>query len=357
MRFRKILALKLRSLGDTVLMTAPLLKLREAYPSAEIHAMATAPWCEVLERHPGIDRIIPYQRREEKMARAKNVARLAFQLRREKYDLVVNFHASPSSATLAFATGASTRSIHFHGHRDSNRYSTVEIPGKGEAKPIIERDLDTLRGLGLKIPPGSVLPQVFLSGEEISKMRSRFFPSIAKNPTLLLSFGASRPTKVWPLRKFAELATQWVRDTGGRVLAIRAPGEEELLQGFLGKIPRELLETSEISTLPELPVREIAAVLHLCSVFVGNDSGPKHLAVAVGAPTLTFIGPEDPQEWHPYSTDRHRFLHIPGLACRRDALPGMPPWCGLYECEVEAHRCMESISARDALVAAKELLP
>src|SRR3989338_4246346 len=131
---KKILVIKLRALGDTVLMTAPLLELRRIFPHAEIHVTVTSPWTPLLEFHPGVNRIWAYERRKETAARAKTIAALALKLRKENFDCVINFHASPSSSTLAFATGAKIRSVHFHGHRDKNRYSTVEIPGKGKIK-------------------------------------------------------------------------------------------------------------------------------------------------------------------------------------------------------------------------------
>src|SRR5690242_10024702 len=124
----KILAIKLRSLGDTVLMTAPLIELSKAFPQSKIHVVVSSPWTSLMEGFPGIERVWPYERRNEKASRARTLARMAFQLRKEKFDLAINFHASPSSATLAFASGAKTRSIHFHGHKDRNRYSTVVVP-------------------------------------------------------------------------------------------------------------------------------------------------------------------------------------------------------------------------------------
>src|SRR5688572_20688992 len=112
--YRKILAIKLRALGDTVLMTAPLGELRRRFPDAEIHALVMTAWAPILEGHPAVDKVWTYDRRSEMSARAKAVARLAIEMRKQRFDCVVNFHASPSSATIAFASGAATRSIHFH---------------------------------------------------------------------------------------------------------------------------------------------------------------------------------------------------------------------------------------------------
>jgi ADP-heptose:LPS heptosyltransferase len=64
----------------------------------------------------------------------------------------------------------------------------------------------------------------------------------------------------------------------------------------------------------------------------------------VGVPTVTLFGPEHPLEWHPYPQDRHPRLFIEPLHCRVNQEPGSPPWCGLFDCIVEAHQCMTRIS-------------
>src|SRR5262245_7453241 len=92
---RKLLAMKLRSLGDTVLMTAPLFELRNAYPEAEIHVAVSSHWAPLLENHPAVDRIWTYERHPDRASRAKSLTKLALKLRRERFDCVVNFHASP----------------------------------------------------------------------------------------------------------------------------------------------------------------------------------------------------------------------------------------------------------------------
>jgi ADP-heptose:LPS heptosyltransferase len=350
---RKILAVKLRALGDTILMTAPLAELRRAFPKAEIHVAVTSNWAELLEHDPAVDRVWPYVRYKDTPARAKAIARLALRLRRENFDCVVNFHASPSSATLAFATGARVRSIHFHGHGDKNRYSTVTVPGKGQVKPVIERDMDTLRGLGLEVPAGQ-LPRISLQRTEIIQAEDRLSRMRLTRPVLALGLGASRPTKSWPIERFAELALAWCRATGGSAIGLASAAEEELAREFLRRVDDALAHSLEnaheragararIVTETGLGLRQLAALVQHCSVFAGNDSGPRHLAVAVRTPTVTLFGPEHPFEWHPYPTETHPYFFIETLDCRKDAQPGMPPWCGLETCVEREHRCMRDI--------------
>lgn len=339
---RKILAIKLRALGDTVLMTAPVNELRRLFPMAEIHLAVLTPWASVFKNFPGINQIWNYDRHPEAASRAKAVARLALKLRKERYDLVVNFHASPSSSTLAFATGAKTRAVHFHGHTDKNRFSTVEIPGKGQLFPVIERDMNALRALGIDVPQGR-LPKIYLDPVEVDHAFDLLDAKGLKGPLLAVGIGSSRPTKAWPIERFAEVARKWCDETQGSVLAVGSEDEEELGKRFLAACQNH----PRIQIEHRLGVRELAATLKASNVMLGNDSGPRHIAVAVGTPTVTLFGPEDPFEWHPYPQDLHPYFYIKDLACRRDAEAGMPPWCSLHTCTVEAHQCMQRITAAE----------
>jgi heptosyltransferase-2 len=109
------------------------------------------------------------------------------------------------------------------------------------------------------------------------------------------------------------------------------------------------------ASLASPDIRRLAATLSEGAVYAGNDSGPRHLAVAVGTPTVTIFGPEDPLEWHPYPLERHPILFVKGLACRRDAAPGAPPWCGIRVCVLEGHRCMTGITPAEVLAKCQEV--
>ncbi len=326
-------------------MTAPLQELHKAYPSAEIHALVATSCAPVLVGSSSIAKIWTFERQRDRGSRARSLARLALNLRREHFDTVLNFHASPSSATLAFATGARSRSIHFHGHFDKNRYSTVVVPGKGTLKPIIERDMDTVRALGLHVSPGR-MPEIRVLPVEQQAAIRRLEESGLPGPLLLIGLGASRPTKFWPLDRYALLAAQWCERTGGSAVALMSLEEEEQGREFLraveDKVNRPELRR-RISIECRLGLRDLFALIQQGAILVGNDSGPRHIAVAVGTPTVTIFGPEDPFEWHPYPVETHPYFYVAGLPCRKDAMPGYPPWCALNVCVEQQHRCMRGV--------------
>jgi ADP-heptose:LPS heptosyltransferase len=339
---KRILVTKFRAMGDTVLLTAALKELHRSFPNAQIHVAVTDPWIWLLEGFPGVTKLWPVTWHQDRAARTKAATRLAFQLRKESYDLVCGFHSSPAAAMVALSTGAKVRAIHFHSFKAKNLYSTVQIPGKGTMKPVVERDLDTIRGLGLNVPEGG-MPEIFLKPEERSLAKEEFAAWGLKSPVLGVALGASRSTKVWPLHRFAEVAQKWVTEKKGSVLVIRGPGEEKLTEEFFKSVPNTAEFRDAIQIMPSCNVRVLAARISNLNALVGNDSGPRHLATALSVPTVTLFGPEHPLEWHPYPQDRHPRLFIDGLPCRSNQEPGSPPWCGIQECIVEAHQCMTRI--------------
>jgi ADP-heptose:LPS heptosyltransferase len=341
---KRILVTKFRAMGDTILLTAALKELHRVYPNAAIHAAVPEPWIWLLEGFPGVTKLLPITWHNDRAARTKAATRLAFQLRKESYDIVCSFHSSPAAAMVALSTGAKVRSVHFHSFKAKNLYSTVEIPGKGTMKPVVERDLDTIRGLGIRVQEG-VMPEIFLKTEEKAFAREEFRAWGLKRPVLGVALGASRTTKIWPLHRFAEVAQKWVNERKGSVLVISGPGEEKLNEEFFKSIPNTPELRDAIQVMPSCNVRLLAARISQLNVLVGNDSGPRHLATALGVPTVTLFGPEHPLEWHPYPQDRHPRLFMEPLACRNNAEPGSPPWCGIQECIVEAHQCMTKIAS------------
>lgn len=340
-------------MGDTALWTASLSALKDAFPKAQIDVVVNATWAPLLENHPAVHQLIAHRMHEHRAARARSMVRLAFRLRREHYDCVLGFHASPSVAMLARMTGAKTRAIHFHGHTDRDRASTVSIPGKGSVKPIIERDLDTIRALGVSLDSAKVQTRIFLNDAELMAASRSLRSSGLRSNILAIGLGASRTTKQWPIERFAAVARRFIEDCGGSVLVSAGRTEHSMLNAFMTQIPESV--RASLMTVEEPSLRELAALYTNCSVYLGNDSGPKHLAVACGIPTVTIFGPEDPFEWHPYARERHAIHFIEGLACRKDAAPGYPPWCGITVCVTENHRCMKEIGVEAVFESVKRL--
>jgi ADP-heptose:LPS heptosyltransferase len=338
----KLLIVKTRALGDSLVASALFRQLRLERPGLEIHFAVPAAWAPLFEGHPELKRVWPIDITRD-LKSPLGLWRLARRLRAEGFDAAAALHASPRTAWLLKLAGIHQRAVHFHGHRHRNLFSTVTVPGKGEVKPATQRDADTLRALGFRLA-GELHPQVTVAGSAREWAHARVQHLKLQRPLLVLNPGASRPAKCWPQDSFRELARLWMAETQGSVLAVGTVRERfDLPAGVHGEWT--------------LSLPQLAALLSEADVVVGNDSGPKHLAIAVDTPTVTLFGPEDPFEWHPYDRTQHPYFFIEGLPCRRDQLPGFPAWCGLQgPCIDQKHICLTQITPAEVCSRTQSLL-
>ncbi|MGZ3717859.1 MAG: glycosyltransferase family 9 protein [Bdellovibrionota bacterium] len=341
----KILLAKRRALGDTVLLSSTISGLAAALPGAEIYALVPGAFAPVLEGHPSLRGVLSYDSGFFSLVRSVRALGL---------DHFVQLHSSPSQRWLGRFSGAALV-------RHSVQNNETE-KAFGKHPNALEWDgffLRTLFGAGVSVPLPE--PRIFLSEAERAA-GAHYWRAQGVDPArvVFLGLGASRPTKRWPPVHFARLA-ELLRDRLELVPAfIVGPGEVE--QHFAAAV----LDQMRVRGLRAmgaggkgdfvhgagLGVRSLAGALSAVRAYVGNDSGPKHLAAAVGVPTLTFFGPEDPGEWHPYARERHPVLFQSGLACRRE---DGGRWCGIEVCTVERHRCMVDLDPLDALEIVKRL--
>ncbi len=342
----RILLAKRRALGDTVLLASTIENLANAVPGAEIYALVPAAFTGVLEGHPRLRGLLSFEEGFVPLVRRLRVLRL---------DHFVQLHSSPSQHWLGRFSGAGRVS-----HSVQNNETELAY---GKHPNALEWDGFFLRTVfGERVAAPGPAPRIHLTDAERAE-GTRYWRAQGADPArvVFLGLGASRPTKRWPPAHFARFA-ELLRDRADLVPAfVVGPGETEAL--FAGQVldqmrvrglrPIGAQSRGDFVHGAGLGVRALAGALSVVRAYVGNDSGPKHVAAAVGLPTFTFFGPEDPVEWHPYSLDRHPVFFLPGLRCRRE---DAGRWCGLETCTEERHRCMVDLDPLDALVEVKRVL-
>ncbi len=337
----KILLAKRRAMGDTVFLSSTLENLGAAIPGAELSVLVPAAFAPLLERHPRVSSVLTYE---------EGFFSLVKKLRALRLDHFIQLHSSPGNRLLAFLSGAGRISFSVQNNETEKAY--------GKHPNALEWDGFFLRGLlGEKITVPGPAPKIYLSDRERQEGRDfwkRF--GVEGQRVIFLGLGASRATKRWPAAHFAQLA-ELLRNRADLIPAfISGPGEAEarfggeVLDRMRAKALRPVLNgKGDFIHADGLGLRELAKALSAVRAYVGNDSGPKHLAAGVGVPTFTFFGPEDPVEWHPYSLERHPVFFQPGLSCRRE---DNGRWCGLEICtgaSVERHRCMADTDPLDVM--------
>jgi ADP-heptose:LPS heptosyltransferase len=265
-------------------------------------------------------------------------------LRAHKFDLAIDFFGNPRTALLTYATGAPVR-VGLDGRTRSGLY-TLRIKDDPKPKTAIQFYFQFLHALGVEAT--STKAEIFLTDDERREARIYLqWNGIDVARTIVaLHPGASWPAKVWPSEKFAQLADNLIAKLRAQVIFTQGPKDREIVT----EVSRRCV--GNVKVLDILPLRQLAAILSHVNVYVANDSGPMHIAVAVGTRTIGLFGPGEENIWFPYSTSEGH------LALRKDV------WC--HPCHLdfcdkhgdEYMKCMKLLEVDEVLSAVESrLLP
>jgi lipopolysaccharide heptosyltransferase II len=310
---RKVLVIKLRAVGDVILSTAALPNLRAAFPDATIDFLVERSCRDVIAGNDRIDNMIVFSRTRT------SGFKILLDLRRARYDMVIDLFGNPRSALMTFASRARYRvGYDFRGR--SYAYNILVKP-RGAEVHNVEFNLDALRRIGVPIICTS--PHLSLSESDRAFARreserlgltGRFVVGI--NP------GSSRPIKRWPARRFAELGALLAGRFNARICVFWGPGEKSLADAVAGEIGDAAV------VAPQTNLKQLGAMFERCSLVVSNDSGPMHIAAALGRPTVGIFGPVNPLLQGPYGENtgyaRKDELSCLGCNCDKKCPVGSP---------------------------------
>lgn len=294
----RVLLIRLGAVGD-VLRTLPALHLiRRAYPETRLAWIVEDLSRELLAGHPEIDEVIRFPVRELRASAASPlrfaalIRALARELRRRSFTVTVDFQGSIKSGLLARLSGAPRRVGFAAGHCREMSFllSNVRVRPRHRRLNRVEKNLILADALGADGDEVTVvLPETPGEGEGAAAVLREAAPG--GEPIVLLAPGTSirQSYKRWPPEAYAKLATM-IRDVLGAVpLLVWGPGEEELAGSIVaGSAGRARLA-------PPTGLRQLAAILRRAALFIGADTGPMHLAWAVGCPLVALFGPTDPR--------------------------------------------------------------
>jgi heptosyltransferase-3 len=318
-RPKRILLTQLRRIGD-VLMTTPAVRaVRETYPDAHIVYLTEAPSDQIFRNSPLVNEVWAADRNSSLLGRW----RLMQDVRRGRFDAVVDFFSNPGSAQLAWFSGAPLRvGFAFRGRQWA--YTEAIPPSRGLTYAA-EDKLTLLEPLGIGPRTGaSLLPEIFLPEEPRAyAARTLAGMDVAPDDLLVALCPVSRqPYKVWPAANFARIADILIERYQAKILMIAGPGEEH----FVDAVRAEMVHFA-LPALDAPNLLEMAALMERCHLFVGNDGGPRHFAIAVGTPTVAVFGRPFPEHWTPPGVAEHRTAsYDPG--CKHNCTY---PRCGM-EC-------------------------
>ena len=348
---RRILVRGVNWLGDAVMTTPALLRLREKFPAAHIALLTPEKLRELWRQHPAVDETIS-------CAPGEGVLAVARKLRAGNFDLGLVLPNSPRSALEVFFAGVPQRLGYARPWRNlfltrtiAPRAGVVKLQKRSVAE--IQRLIAQPRPAARPIPsashqiheylhlaaaalgtnPEPLAPQLTVAPEEVSAAAKKFGLEPTTSPIFGLNPGAEYgPAKRWPVERFIAAAREIQQRTHCAWILFGGKGDQDLTAQIASAIPASGIAQPDLAGRTSL--RELMALLKCCRVLLTNDTGPMHVAAALGTPVVVpfgstsseLTGPGLPGDSHPY-------------VLQSDA-PCSP--CFLRECPID-FRCMKGI--------------
>jgi ADP-heptose:LPS heptosyltransferase len=346
----RILLLRLERIGDLLMTLEAINRVRVRAPGARLH-LAVGSWNASLAGIlPDVDSYetldAPWLARDDGQTPLA-LARRAWSWRSHAFDLALNFEPDIRSNVLMALSGARRRVGFASG--GGGALLTTALP----YRPELHTSVNALRIVDVALPSAGEAPGPEWSSrlsipEEARREAGRLLGEAVPGRLLVgVHAGAGRAIKQWHLQRFAQVAARLARDFGATVVLTGTREDRPLVDAVAAGLPAEVPRLDLAGAL-DLPV--FAAVLQQLRLLVTCDSGPMHLAAAVGTPVVGLFGPADPRRWGPLSS-RARVLTA-SLWCRPCNRVRRPP----LRCAGRVPDCLDAISADAVCRAAADLL-
>jgi heptosyltransferase-1 len=311
----RILLIKLSSLGDVIHALPTLEALRSLYPQGRLTWLVENTYAPVLAGHPALDEVWPVPRPRLGSGRFLENAHEVFQvvrrLRQEPFDLVIDLQGLLKSAFWVALTRAE-RKVGYDRTREFSYLALTErlAPFDPEAHAVW-RYLNVARHLG-----APAAPPLFRLGLNLPEDLRPLLPETGQ-PLAVLHPGARWPTKLWPGAHWARLAEWLAREKGFQVILTGSPGDRKLVEEIVAQAEVPLLNLAGRTSLAEL-----ASLLQKARIAVTTDTGPMHLACALGTPVAALFGPTAPWRTGPFGEGHEVVrLTLPCSPCFRRQCP------------------------------------
>lgn len=314
MEYRNILLIKMSSLGD-VLHTLPFAAaLRKRFPKARITWLVHPQFSGFLPDPPVIDEVIYFDKAGFKKLGLRDKLRCFLGMKRElegrKFDLVIDMQGLFKSAVLAAISGCKER-IGYAEMREGSGLISRAIKGEHAKGHVVERYLDVARYLGAKVEgiDDVVFPMPDLSKEEAKVKEKLSLAGIGSAPYTVMVPGARWETKEWPVGHYIALAK---KISSGGMHVVLAGGADDaakgrvIAEGAAGDGPGKVIDMTGRTTL-----KELAALIKGCAVYISADTGPLHLAAAMKKPLIAMYGPTKADRTGPYGSRASTVLLTP----------------------------------------------
>lgn len=341
----RILLIRLRKIGDVLLMVPAIRAIRQKFPEAFIAALVNAGTESMLSGNPLLDEILIFDPQWKKLPfkeRIKKEWELFRKVRQRRFDLAINFTEGDRGAFLCLASGARLKVGVLR--RDSSLWWKKIVFDKlidlgSVKKHVVEQLLEIPRSLGIEIQDKKL--EIFYDVEDEIKIKQLLKKAGVKEQDILIHIHPSSHWlfKCWRDEGMAEVIDALQERNGWRVVLTSGPDPRELQKV---KNIINLCRISPVNLAGQLTLKQMAALSQRCQLFVGVDTAPMHIAAAVGTPVVALFGPSGEKSWGPWG-EGHTVIKkdMPCRPCGKDGCGGS-----------KKSRCLEEITAAEVLEAA-----
>lgn len=331
-KIKKILVIKFGGIGDILLTTPIFPNIKSYFPESEINVLTLRHSRDILIDNPYINRAFTYDPKEDKSwCLIKNI-------RKQKYDLVIDLFGNPRTALITFLSSAKYRfGFKFRGR---NYAYNIKTMGRGGIVHNVEFNLDALRALEIPI----LTKNLYLNVNVVHKEFAEDFISenkISDKKIIGISKTGGWESKRYKVKDYIELMNKINEKYDINFLIFW--GNKKELEDC--EVIKSSITKKNAYIIPESPIRYLGAIIKRCDLVIGNDSGPLHIAVAMGVPTLGIYGPTNPKLQGPYG-DNNLSIVNEKLECL---------YCNLLDCNI-GNICMTELSKKKILEKTEELI-
>ncbi len=300
---RSILIVKLGAVGDCIHTLIPLRALRLAFPQARIGWLVEGKSKEVVIGHEDLDLVHVWNRKQASrdffaghpLRAWSEIRRVINEMRAAEYEVAIDFQNLFKSGFFAWQSGAPTR-IGFSRLREGNfLFTNRRVPAGNAVGHMVERYLKLLERLGISDDNPPPAKPIFIPEEKKTVVDEYWHKHVGTKKIVALNPAASHSFKLWSPERYAAVADRLAHDHGAQSMIIWGPGEERLAHNILDQMRTPGL------LAPPTTIKELAYLLSRCAMYVGNDTGPMHLAAAMGIAVVGLFGPTEERRVGPWT--------------------------------------------------------
>lgn len=286
---KEILIRSTNWVGDVVITLPALEAVRKNFPKSRISILAR-PWvAPMLEGHPAIDDIIPYEKRESGLSCAMGIIRMAGKLRKMRFDLAILFQNAFEAALLVYLAGIRYRIGYNTDGRGFLLSHSIKKNGSAPGNHQVEYYLNILRSMDWEAKTKD--PKLAIDGNSEKDADILLEKYGVSHDELLIGLSPGAifgPAKRWPAERFAKIGDWAVEKWGSKVVVLGSSSEEKVCGTLCESMVQKPLNFCGNTTL-----RQAMAIIKRCRYFVTNDSGLMHIAAALDVPLVAIFGSTD----------------------------------------------------------------